>query len=154
MDYTLRPSEPGDFEFVFQLNKTNMRKYVEQLRGWDDEAERADMRRQFQPGTDSIILIQGQRVGILAVDHYPSRIDLRHIEILPDYQRRGLGTAVIRDILAKARQLQVPVTLIVSQLNSNAKRLYERLGFHTVEAVDTGLKGVKCRMSTAAPVNP
>ena len=31
--YELRPSTPKDFEFVFQLNKRNMRPYVERLRG-------------------------------------------------------------------------------------------------------------------------
>lgn len=147
MNYTLRPSNQDDFEFIFELNKTNMRGYVEQLRGWDDEAERADMRRQFQPGADSIILIEDKAVGILGVDRYASRIDLRHIEILPAYQRRGLGTAIIRDIIAQAQQSKVPVTLMVLRINP-AKRLYERLGFRTVEEVDTGPTGVKCRMTT------
>ncbi|ETW97209.1 MAG: hypothetical protein ETSY1_23575 [Candidatus Entotheonella factor] len=146
--YTLRPSKQDDFEFIFQLNKTNMRHYVEALRGWDDEAEREDMRRQFQPGADSIILIEGKEAGILGVDHYPSCIDLRHIEILPAYQRRGIGTAIIRDLLAEAERSQLPVTLIVLQINP-AKRLYERLGFRTVEEVNTGSKGIKCHMTTA-----
>ena len=36
--YGLRPATA--FEFIFQLNKANMRRYVELLRGWDDAAER------------------------------------------------------------------------------------------------------------------
>ena len=55
MQYTLRPSEQDDFEFVFQLNKTNMRRYVELLRGWDDDAERAAMRHQFQPPGETAV---------------------------------------------------------------------------------------------------
>lgn len=31
--YSLRPATGDDFEFVFQLNKANMRKYVELVRG-------------------------------------------------------------------------------------------------------------------------
>lgn len=38
--YGLRPATAEDFEFIFQLNKANMRRYVELLRGWDDAAER------------------------------------------------------------------------------------------------------------------
>ncbi len=54
---TLRESNEDDFEFVFQLNKANMQKYVQMLRGWDDEAEREDMRRHFRSGTDQIIIV-------------------------------------------------------------------------------------------------
>ena len=68
--YTLRESNEDDFEFVFQLNKANMQKYVQML-------------------------------------------------------------------------------LMV--LNENpAKRMYERLGFWTAEEIDTGQKGIKCRMEAAA----
>jgi ribosomal protein S18 acetylase RimI-like enzyme len=146
--YTLRESNEDDFEFVFQLNKTNMQKYVQMLRGWDDEAEREDMRRHFRSGSDQIIIVDGRGVGRLAVDRYPNRIELRHIEILPAYQGRGIGAAIILDILEEARQMNLPVTLMVLNVNP-AKRLYERLGFRTVEEIETGKKGVKCRMEAA-----
>lgn len=153
MKYALRRSVAADFEFVFQLNKANMRRYVEPLRGWDDDAERDDMRRHFLPGTDQIVVGGGRDVGRLAVDRYPDRIDLRHIELLPEYQGRGIGTKIIRDILVEARGLSVPVTLTVLSINP-AKRLYESLGFVTVGETDAGVKGLKCRMSTLdfAPV--
>jgi ribosomal protein S18 acetylase RimI-like enzyme len=147
--YTLRKSNEDDFEFVFDLNKANMRKYVEALRGWDDEAEREDMRRHFRPGSDRIIALDGKDIGRLAVDCYADRIDLRHIEILPECQGQGIGTAIIRDILGEARQAKLPVTLIVLDMNP-AKRLYERLGFRTVEEIDARQKGIKCRMAAAA----
>lgn len=147
--YTLRESKEDDFEFVFRLNKANMQKYVQMLRGWDDEAEREDMRRHFQPGSDQIIILDGKDVGRLAVDYYPDRIELRHIEILPAYQGRGLGGAIIQDILEEARQVNLPVTLMVLKVNP-AKRLYERLGFRTVEEIETGQKGIKCRMEATA----
>jgi ribosomal protein S18 acetylase RimI-like enzyme len=127
-----------------------MQKYVQMLRGWDGETEREDMGRHFRPGSDQIIIVDGKDVGRLAVDHYPNRIELRHIEILPAYQGRGVGAAIIRDILEEARQVNLPVTLMVLNVNP-AKRLYERLGFRTVEELDTGQKGIKCRMEAAAP---
>ncbi len=40
---------------MFQLNKTNMQKYVELEREWDGEADRVDMWRKFVPGRDQII---------------------------------------------------------------------------------------------------
>lgn len=64
-------------------------------------------------------------------------------------RRRDIGTASIRDIGAEAQRYQVPITLMVLQINP-VKWLYERLGFRTVEEVDTGFTGVKYRMTTAA----
>jgi len=46
--------------------------------------------------------------------------------------------------------VNLTVTLMVLNVNP-AKRLYERLGFRTVEELDTGQKGIKCRMEAAAP---
>jgi ribosomal protein S18 acetylase RimI-like enzyme len=148
--YTLRESKEDDFEFAFQLNKANMQKYVQMLRGWDDEAEREDMRRHFRSGSDQIIIVDGKDVGRLAVGRYPNRIELRHIEILSAYQGRGVGTAIIRDILEEARRMNLPVTLMVLNVNP-ARRLYERMGFRIVEEIDTGQKGIKCLMEAAVP---
>ena len=144
-EYKLRPAFEKDFEFVFQLNKTNMRRYVELLRGWDDAAEREDMRCGFRPGVDHIIMCGGEDIGRLSVDRYPDRIEIRHIEILPQYQGQGIGSRIISDILNEARELGVPVTLTVLNLNP-ARRLYERLGFRKVDEYDAGPKGIKIRM--------
>jgi len=106
------------------------------------------MRRHFPLGEDQIIIVDGRDVGRLAVDRYPDRINLRLIEILPEYQGRGIGTAIIQDILDEARQAKIPVTLMVLSINP-AQRLYERLGFAAIEEIDTGDKGLKYKMSTA-----
>jgi ribosomal protein S18 acetylase RimI-like enzyme len=49
--------------------------------------------------------------------------------IAPNYQRKGVGTATIKDVLADAGTL--PVRLNVLHIN-RAKSLYERLGFRTI----------------------
>jgi ribosomal protein S18 acetylase RimI-like enzyme len=43
-------------------------------------------------------------------------------------QRKGIGTCVIKTILASGRQRSQPVTLAVMKINP-AVALYERLGF-------------------------
>ncbi|BCU82708.1 hypothetical protein JIR001_24910 [Polycladomyces abyssicola] len=131
MKVRLRPSTDADFEFVFALNKTNMRRYVERLRGWDDAAERADMKRKFQPGVDQIIEVDGHPAGVFAVDRREDEWDLRHIELLPIFQNRGIGTTLIRQLLEEAYQQGAAVTLQVLKMNP-ARRLYERLGFYIV----------------------
>lgn len=144
-EYGLRPATSEDFEFVFQLNKVNMYHYVQELRGWDDAFERADLRLGFRPGVDQIITLGDQDIGRLLVVRHPDCVEIRHIEILPQYQRRGIGTRVILDVLQDAREQGLPVTLTV--LNTNpARKLYERLGFREVETFDAGPKGTKIRM--------
>ena len=50
------------------------------------------------------------------------------IEISPDYQRRGIGTILMHDLLRKAAARGISVTLQVLKVNP-ARVLYERLGF-------------------------
>ena len=47
--------------------------------------------------------------------------------LLPPYRTAGLGTAILRDILAEAAVAQKPVRIHVEQRNP-ALRLYKRLG--------------------------
>ena len=44
---SFRQSTEKDFNFVFELNKINMKKYVETIRGWDENNERGDMKKKF-----------------------------------------------------------------------------------------------------------
>ena len=48
--------------------------------------------------------------------------------MLPAYQGRGIGTALIMALVTEANQQRVPLTLQVLKVNP-ARRLYERLGF-------------------------
>lgn len=62
------------------------------------------MQQQFHPGCDKIIVIDDKDAGILGIERHAREIHLRHIEILPDYQRLGMDTALIRSLLHKAQQ--------------------------------------------------
>jgi GNAT superfamily N-acetyltransferase len=145
--YTLRPATDQDFEFVFRLNEANMRPYIERLRGWQEADERCKMKLLFRPHLDRIVLVDGVEAGVLSTVHRGNYIGIRHLEILPSLQRRGIGSALIHAVLEEARGVNVPVVLTVLKGNP-AKELYERLGFSIREEVDTGLTGIKYRMST------
>ena len=54
------------------------------------------------------------------------------IALLPPYRNAGIGTAILRDILAEAAVAQKPVRIHVEKFNP-ALRLYERLGFAPIE---------------------
>ena len=53
---------------------------------------------------------------------------LANLQILPEEQGHGLGTAIIKAILAQAYDEGISVSLQVLKVNP-ARHLYERLGF-------------------------
>ena len=57
-----------------------------------------------------------------------------NIQVHPNFQGRGLGTAVIR---AECRSTQRTVRLGVLVTNPKAEALYQRLGFVVTEKTDT-----------------
>lgn len=136
--YTLRPSVPDDFEFCYGLNERNMRPLVERLRGWDEAAERQAMAQQFRPGVDRIVVVAGRDVGHLGIDEGSGAVFLRMVALLPEIQNRGVGSAVIRDVIRAAHRRRLPVLLRVAARNHDAIRLYERLGFRAVRKIEEG----------------
>ncbi|HXV84773.1 MAG TPA: GNAT family N-acetyltransferase, partial [Candidatus Binatia bacterium] len=50
---------------------------------------------------------------------------------------RGVGSAVLKDMIARADEGRKSVRLSVGLKNERAYRLYERLGFHRVERTET-----------------
>ena len=128
---SFRETTDEDFDFVFNLNKANMRKYVEEMRGWDDEFEREDMKKKFTPGVDRVIQIDGKDAGILKVLETDEEIKLDHVELLPEYQGQGLGSKIIGDLINKNK----PIRLQVLKQNP-AVELYKKLGFEIVGETD------------------
>ncbi len=127
----LRKSTDEDFDFVFELNKTNMRKYVDDIRGWNDKDEREDMKKKFTAGLDQIIQVDGQDIGVLRVLETEDAIKLDHIELLPKFQNIGVGRKIIKDLTSKNK----PVSLQVLKQNP-AVKLYKELGFKIVGETD------------------
>ncbi|HRQ41530.1 MAG TPA: GNAT family N-acetyltransferase [Chloroflexota bacterium] len=127
----LRPASASDYDFVYQLRRATMQKYVEAIWGWDEGAQRQRFAVSFNPSISQIIVVGDQDVGELALVEEDDVLYLKGIYILPTYQNRGVGTAVLHHLLAQARARRQPVTLQVFKMNP-ARQLYERLGFAVV----------------------
>jgi len=90
----------------------------------------------FEPAHLQIVIVDGHDVGILSVKQEPDTLILANLQILPDSQKQGLGTAIIRTLLWQASRQGVPVSLQVLKVNP-ARKLYERLGFTVTGETDT-----------------
>ncbi|MGW7266084.1 GNAT family N-acetyltransferase [Streptomyces sp. NPDC054842] len=67
---------------------------------------------------------------------YPAHL---HIDLLPEWQGRGHGRALMRALLAALRDKGVPaVHLVMVTANTRARAFYDRLGFHEIDVPDPG----------------
>lgn len=130
----LRPATDDDSEFCYTLHRRSLGPVVAEVFGsWDDAVQREFHARWFDARRLKIIEDDdGTPIGVLDVQDGTDHTYLSRIEVLPEYQSRGVGSAVIRDLLAAGR----PVLLHVFTASPRARQLYERLGFRVVAEHD------------------
>jgi ribosomal protein S18 acetylase RimI-like enzyme len=136
----LRPCTTDDRDFLFSLHRNTNRSYVEATFGaWDEEWQRQRFEQMFNPYSRKIITLRGWPVGMVDVHEDADSISIEDLQILPDLQRQGIGTEVIREVTDRARSFQRPVTVRMFKVNP-ARSLYERMGFRVVDQSETHLK--------------
>jgi GNAT superfamily N-acetyltransferase len=106
-----------------------MRKYVEQTWGsFSPERTRQTVEHAVNASSYSIVQLNGEDIGALAVERESSHIQLAQIYILPSHQNRGVGTELIQKLAQEAQVARKPLRVRVLAVNP-ARRLYEREGF-------------------------
>ena len=136
MKYTLRHVRDADYEFLYRLKVVCLKEYVEAIWGWDEARQRRHFAVKFDPAASRIVVAFGRDAGQLSIEERPEEIYLNGIYLLPAYQGQGLGSQILRDVMAGAKQSDRPVRLQVLAGNP-ARRLYERLGFVVTGRNDT-----------------
>ena len=131
-----RPATANDIDFLYSLHVATMKEYVDQTWGWDEAFQAAVFRKNYVPAEIQVITFAEKDIGMLSLENREEDVFLRAIEIYPDYQGQGIGTAIIQKIIAQAALNMKPVFLQVLKVNP-AKRLYEHLGFSVVNETVT-----------------
>ena len=78
-----------------------------------------------------IILLDETPVGRLYVDRAEPEINILDITLLPEYRHRGIGTPMIKALMAEGQAARRAVRIYVDNF-SPALRLFERLGFSRI----------------------
>jgi ribosomal protein S18 acetylase RimI-like enzyme len=143
INYSLRPATEDDYEFLYHLHAAAMGEYVAATWGWEESWQREYFAEKWDPSKRQIIQVNGRDAGVLVVSWRSDEIYLELIELLPIYQGRGVGTAVLQDLIARSREQQLPLVLHVLKANKPARRLYQRLGFHVVAEEEVRYKMVR-----------
>ena len=134
---TLTKASASDSEFAYQTKKAAFREYVQEVGGWHEEEQRRLHDQRFASQDFRMIRWGGTPVGILAVVQCSDCLKLNQLFILPEYQGRGIGTGCMRQIIAEAGRLGLPIRLRVLKVNGRALAFYQRLGFATIGETDT-----------------
>ena len=86
---------------------------------------------EFPKAAFDLIFRDDRPIGRLYVDRREDEIRLIDIALLPEHRGAGVGGALVRELLAEAARLRLPVRIHVER-NNRALGLYERLGFRPI----------------------
>jgi ribosomal protein S18 acetylase RimI-like enzyme len=138
----LRTPSTSDRDFLLRVYASTRE---EELRvvDWSDEQKAAFVQQQFEAqdayyrehydsATFDVIEDDGTPVGRLYVARWEDEIRIIDIALLPEHRGRGIGTALLRDLLDEGARTRKRVSIHVER-NNPALRLYERLGFEPTE---------------------
>ncbi len=116
--FALAAVSPGDFEELVAIRLATL----------SDTPERARERlgSSFHPEHSRFIVIDGHRAGFYTLRPADNGFHLEHFYILPPFQSRGVGGAVMRLLLEEAAGRPVFVGVLKG---SPAIRFYQRHGF-------------------------
>jgi ribosomal protein S18 acetylase RimI-like enzyme len=126
--FTQRKATSKDRGFLWQLKIAAMRPIIEPVYGWDEARQKEFFNNAFSTAEVDIVLVAGQAAGMYELKNLPDYFYLSRIEILPAFQKQGLGSAIIKSLIVTIKPTGMPLRLQVFK-NNPAQKLYARLGF-------------------------
>ena len=128
--FQLVPYTDEYYNFVYEVKKNAYKKYVEECWGkWDEEAQRKYFDKFInQVEKDAwIIQLNGVDIGFYnGMNIDDETYEIGNICIIPEYQGKGIGTSVLKDII----KLHENQNILIQYFKQNpVGKLYERLGF-------------------------
>lgn len=135
--FTRRRARAGERDVLRLIHHTAYRDVVERQFGpWNDTQQDAFFDENMAGGVVDVLVVEGAVAGYCHITDHPDRTDVEELVIAPPYQGRGLGSAVLRDVMVAAAARDVPVHLQTHREN-RAARLYRRHGFVEVGRTPT-----------------
>jgi ribosomal protein S18 acetylase RimI-like enzyme len=138
----LRPATPDDREFLLAVFRTTREDELA-LTNWTELEKAAFIDAQFRAqdsyyrevypdGRFLVVTLANQPIGRLYLVRLADELRVIDIALVPSHRGQGIGSSLLADVTAEADAAALPVSLHVEPWNP-AKRLYERLGFRTIE---------------------
>jgi len=147
MNIHYRPISPQDERFLLEVYASTRAEEMSMVSDWDENQKSAFVAMQFSAqhqyyqehyhGAEFLILLRDQiPIGRLYLARWQDEIRIVDLAILPAHRNAGVGTTVLKNLLAEAQHAGKPLRIHVEKYNP-ALRLYQRLGFKPI--VDRGV---------------
>ncbi|MFC3193816.1 GNAT family N-acetyltransferase [Marinicella sediminis] len=141
-DIHFKAMSDDDMAFLSELYRTTRWEEVQQA-PWNDEQRTAFLHQQFTaqhehylthyPHAEKLLILRHDEcIGRIYIDRDEVSICLIDVALLPDYKHRGIGTALLLELLAEAREQAKKVVIHVENFNP-AYAWYVKHGFQQVE---------------------
>ena len=140
---TLRPATKEDEAFLLALYDSSRAEELAQVEWadgqkevfvrWQFDLQRREYDARFPDASYQVIMVDEEPAGRIWIGVDEEQIRLLDIALLPRFQRRGIGTLLLRWLIDEAAQVKKPLRHMVFVLNNDAHRFYERLGFVVIE---------------------
>lgn len=129
MHFHLSPARSEDFSRLLELRLLTMRESLERIGRFNPQRAFERFQNSFRPQHTRLIIADRQFAGCVALG--PDQDDwlLEHFYVAPQFQRCGLGSQVLSQLITEAEQARKIIKLSVLQ-KSDAARFYEKHGFH------------------------
>lgn len=122
------PVTANDFDSLVALRIAAMRESLERVGRFDPERARERLRSTFYPEHTQFIVLEGERIGFYTFRPLSDGFHLDHLYIHPQSQSRGVGSFVMKHLIAQAEEKQMPIHLGALK-ESASNRFYQRHGF-------------------------
>jgi len=139
----LRPVSESDNEFLLSVYGSTRAEELAQVEWpegqkelflrWQFDLQRREYFTRFPDAEYFVIVVDQQPAGRIWVGADKEQIRLLDIALLPQFQNRGAGTALLERLKSRARNEGKALRHMVFVLNNNADRFYVRLGFKQIE---------------------
>jgi ribosomal protein S18 acetylase RimI-like enzyme len=131
--FELRQVRAEDCELMFRLQKSDGN-HLDQSDA-EQVARFEEYKQEFKAAETQVIYVDNQPVGRLRVVR-GEEIYIGGIQILPEYRGRGIGTALLKNLIEESTKASKTIRLEVFHNNLQALRLYEKVGFKVIEEND------------------
>lgn len=125
---TLVPADESHREFSYRVKKEAEGDYIARVWGWDERVQRQFHARDWEESRPEIIQYCGKPIGTILVEENDEYIRIRQFFVLPEYQNRGIGSYILKNVLDRADRKGC-VTRLTFMKNNPVESLYRRHGF-------------------------
>ncbi|PIS11024.1 MAG: hypothetical protein COT73_06175 [Bdellovibrio sp. CG10_big_fil_rev_8_21_14_0_10_47_8] len=103
--YSLKKASCKDYDFLKDVHHVTLKEHISKIWGWNESNQDDFFEEEFASGQIQIIKFSQADVGYLILHEDTNLVYIVQLLILPEYQNRGLGSQILRDLIEKTKKI-------------------------------------------------